>query len=77
MDFHASDEHWRVCDAECSFLCPDSCRSSCVVSMAGQTDGETPLLMAAKSGHVEIVRTLVRAGVAVNKAKVGDHRQCN
>jgi hypothetical protein len=44
--------------------------------MAGQTDGETPLFIAAASGHVEIVRTLVRAGVAVNKAKVGDHRQC-
>jgi hypothetical protein len=44
--------------------------------MAGQTDGETPLIMAAASGHVEIVRTLVRAGVAVNKAKVCDHRQC-
>ena len=38
--------------------------------MAGQTDGETPLIIAAASGHVEIVRTLVRAGVAVNKAKV-------
>jgi hypothetical protein len=43
--------------------------------MAGQTDGETPLFKAAESGHVEIVRTLVMAGVAVNKAKVRDNRQ--
>jgi ankyrin repeat protein len=41
--------------------------------MAGQNDGETPLYIAAESGYVEIVRTLVRAGVAVNKAKVCDH----
>ena len=76
MDLHASDQ--RVFLSECRFKCPDSCRSSCVVSMAaGQTDGGAPLFIAAASGHAEIVRTLVRAGVAVKKAKVGDHRQCN
>ncbi len=53
--------------------CIPICADHCVVCMAGQKDGETPLYIAAESGYVEIVRMLVRAGVAVNKAKVCDH----
>ena len=37
-----------------------------------QTDGATPLFIGSQNGHVEVVRALVRAGAAVNQARVRD-----
>jgi hypothetical protein len=45
----------------------------CVRMCVWQTNGWTPLLAASDNGHVEVVRTLVGAGAAVNQADVGDH----
>ena len=54
-----------ACKRECGpSLC---CVSVCVV---WQTDGWTPLYAASDNGHVEVVRTLVGAGAAVNQATV-------
>ena len=42
------------------------------VSGVRQTEGSTPLLIASQNGHVEVVRALVGAGAAVNRATVRD-----
>ena len=53
------------------------CVSTCFINVLcvrvcaiWQTDGYTPLYAASRNGHVEIVRALVGAGVAVNQANV-------
>lgn len=35
--------------------------------------GMTPLLVAAREGHIDTARALLDAGVAVDQAKIGDH----
>ena len=40
------------------------------VSAAWQGAGSTPLFMASRNGHVEVVRALVQAGAVVNQATV-------
>ncbi len=42
------------------------------VSAAWQTTGGTPLHVASKNGHVEVVRALLGAGAAVSQAMVRD-----
>jgi hypothetical protein len=39
-------------------------------------DGATPLFIASQNGHVELVRTLVDLGAAVDQAKVGVVGMC-
>ncbi len=46
------------------------------VSVVWQTDGTTPLYAACRNGHVEVVRSLVGAGAAVNQADVCDDWGC-
>ena len=43
---------------------------TCVVSVAEQTDGCTPLYIACKFGRIDVVRALLAAGAAVNQAMV-------
>ncbi len=53
------------------------CVSTCFISVLcvrvcaiWQTDGWTPLHAASREGHVEVVRTLVGAGAAINQTVV-------
>jgi hypothetical protein len=43
---------------------------TCVVSGTEQTDGRTPLHIASKFGHIDVVRALLAAGAAVNQTMV-------
>jgi hypothetical protein len=43
------------------------------VCVAWQTDGCTPLYIASRNSHEEVVRALVGAGAAVNLARVCEH----
>jgi hypothetical protein len=43
---------------------------TCVVPVAEQTDGCTPLYIACEFGRIEVVLALLAAGVAVNQAMV-------
>jgi hypothetical protein len=49
------------------------CVTHAFVSVAGQTDGRTPLFVASQNGHVQVVRALLGAGAAVNQATVREH----
>jgi ankyrin repeat protein len=39
-----------------------------------QSEGETPLCIASRNGHVDVVRALVRAGAVVDQTAVRDRR---
>jgi hypothetical protein len=43
----------------------------CECRVAWQTNGETPLFIASKNGHVECVQALLGGGAAINQATVG------
>ena len=63
------------CGGGC-LTCRSCGRSLCLgdagLSMVSQADDSTPLYVASKEGHLNVVKALLRAGVAVNEAMVRD-----
>jgi hypothetical protein len=48
------------------------CLGDACLSMVSQADNSTPLYVASKGGHLNVVKALLRAGAAVNEATVRD-----
>lgn len=56
-------------------LCTSCLAKGCYVCMVWQSGGDSPLYIASKEGHVNMVKALLRAGVDVNETTVRDDEQ--